>query len=95
MSRIAVIPPELQAAAATLENAGQELANPGGGKTRCTAAGDYGSPELERAVAHVSASSMRIVAALLGAVAQAGANAAAASLAYSTTDATVMPHGGD
>jgi len=91
---IAVIPPELQAAAATLQRAGQELANPGGGKSRCTAAGDYGSPELERAVAEVSASSMKIVFALWSAVAQAGANAAAASLAYATTDSTVMPHGG-
>lgn len=93
MGTIAVIPPELQAAAATLENAGRELANPTG-TNRCTVGGDYGSPELERAVAHVSASGMRIAAALLTAVAQAGANAAAASLAYGTTDATVMPHGG-
>lgn len=94
MGTIAVIPPELQAAAASLENAGRELANPGGGANRCTAAGAFGSPELERAVTHVSASSMRIAAALLSAVAQAGANAAAAALAYGTTDATVMPHGG-
>jgi hypothetical protein len=91
---IAVIPPELQAAAATLQRAGQELANPGGGKQRCTAAGDYGSPELERAVADVSASSLKVVFALWTAVGQAGANAAAASLAYTTTDSTVMPKGG-
>jgi hypothetical protein len=91
---IAVVPPELEAAAATLQRAGQELANPGGGRNRCTAAGEYGSPELERAVGEVSASSVKIALALLSAVEQAGANAAAASLAYGTTDSTVMPHGG-
>ena len=93
MGTIAVIPPELQAAAAALQNAGRKLTNPTGAN-RCIVGGDYGSPELERAVDDVSASSMRIAAAMLTAVAQAGANAAAAALAYGTTDTTVMPHGG-
>jgi hypothetical protein len=90
---IAVIPPELQAAAATLQHAGRELSDPVGGQRRCTVGGDYGSPELARAVADVSASSLQVVFALWTAVGQAGANAAAASLAYRTTDSTVMPGG--
>jgi hypothetical protein len=91
---IAVTPPQLQTAAAILQRAGGELQSAASPGQRCTVGGDFGSPELERAVSEVSTKSLRIVFALWTAVGQAGVNASAAAFAYQTTDGTAMGQGG-
>jgi len=91
---IAVTPAQLQAAAGILQRGGHELSVAGSPGNKCTIGGDFGSPELERAVTEVSTKSTRIMFALWTAVGQAGANAAAASAAYQMTDGTAMGRGG-
>jgi hypothetical protein len=94
MSIIAVTPAELAAAAGSLERAAGDVATVGTHSMRGTGAGDLGSPELERAVAELCASSFAIVFALWNAVNETGANLAAAGEAYGTVDSRSMRPGG-
>lgn len=61
----------------------------------CPAAGpgDLGSPELEAAVQEFNEAAARLAQAMGEAIQAAGANAAAAAVAYVVTEAGAMPRG--
>lgn len=94
MGTIALTPPELEGAAATLQRAGTELSDVGGRGPESTGAGNLGLPELEQAVVDLSKSSFQVVVALYYSVAQTGRNLAASAYAYQTVDGRSMRTGG-
>jgi hypothetical protein len=87
MSRFAVTPSELDAAAATLGGVDAVFRCPRAGP------GDLGSPELEAAVEEFNAAAVRLAEAMGQAVQAAGTNLAAAAAAYVAADMGAMPGG--
>jgi hypothetical protein len=90
MSTIEVTPAELQAAAANLQHAGDDVAAVGVRSMRGTGAGELGSGELEQAVMELCDSSFAVVVALWNSVNLTGANLYASGLSYGTVDSRSM-----
>jgi hypothetical protein len=94
MSTIEVTPAQLQAAAASLQHAGDDVATVGARSMRGTGTGELGSDELEQAVMELCDSSFAVVVALWNSVNLTGANLAAAGSAYGEVDSRSMRPGG-
>jgi hypothetical protein len=87
MGGFAVIPGELEAAAATLGSVQGELGCPRLG------AGDLGSPELEAAMASFYAAANRVALAMGEAVSASSTALVVGAAAYTATDLGAMPVG--
>ena len=90
MSTIEVTPAQLEAAAASLQRAGDDDATVGARSMRGTGTGELGSDELEQAVMELCDSSFAVVVALWNSVNLTGANLTAAASAYGTVDSRSM-----
>jgi hypothetical protein len=88
VSGFSVSPAELEGAASTLGGVDAVFTCPAAGP------GDLGSPELEAAVQEFNEAAARLAQAMGQAIQAAGANVAAAAVAYAVTDARAMPGGG-